>query len=71
MPPHCDSMDGPVVKAAIKALDTRDVRAILPFVPEEGEAEVTVAFEKVMKLRAQGLEAKKLRAVGGPRPGGA
>ncbi|HJQ30126.1 MAG TPA: DUF6448 family protein [Rubrobacter sp.] len=53
-------MDGPVVKAAIKALDTRDVTAILPFVPEEGEAEVTEAFETVLKVRAQGLEAKDL-----------
>ena len=33
MPPHCDSMDGPVVKAAMKALESGDVRAVLPFVP--------------------------------------
>ena len=58
MPPHCDSMDGPLVKAAIRALDSGDVTAILPFVPEEGETEVTDAFDKVMKVRAQGLEAK-------------
>ena len=58
MPPHCDSMDGPVVKAAMKALDTREVRIILPFVPEEGEAEVTEAFEKVSKVRAHSPEAK-------------
>lgn len=58
MPPHCDSMDGPVVKAAMKALESGDVRAVLPFVPREGEAEVTAAFEKVMKAREQSLEAK-------------
>jgi hypothetical protein len=58
VPPHCDSMDGPVVKAAIASLDSGDMTAILPFVPEEGEAEVTEAFEKVMKVRAQGQEAK-------------
>ena len=34
------------------ALDTSDVDAILPFVPEEGEAEIMEAFEKVMKVRA-------------------
>ena len=28
MPPHCDSMDGPVVKAAMRALDTREVTAV-------------------------------------------
>jgi hypothetical protein len=51
-------MDGPVVKAAIKALDSGDVSTVLPFVPEEGEAEVTEAFEKVTKARAQSPEAK-------------
>ena len=60
MPPHCDSMDGPVVKAAMKALDSRDVNAVLPFVPEEGEAEVTAVFEKVTKSRAQSTEAKEV-----------
>jgi hypothetical protein len=33
MPPHCDSLDGPVVTAAREALDTTDVDLILPFVP--------------------------------------
>ena len=60
MPPHCDSMDGPVVRAAIKALDRGDVTAILPFVPEEDETEVKRAFERVVKVRAQGLEAKEV-----------
>ncbi|HEU0027400.1 MAG TPA: DUF6448 family protein [Ktedonobacterales bacterium] len=50
MPPHCDSMDGPVVKAAIQALNTGDVERVLPFVPKEGEAEVTRAFRKVLPL---------------------
>lgn len=58
MPPHCDSMDGPVVKAAMVALESADVRAVLPFVPEEGEAEVTEAFEKVMKVREHSHEAR-------------
>jgi hypothetical protein len=51
-------MDGPVVKAAIKALDSGDVSVVLPFVPEEGEAEVTAAFERVTKARAHSPEAK-------------
>ena len=58
MPPHCDSMDGPVVKAAMEALGSGDLSAVLPFVPEEGEAEVTAAFERVTKARVQGPEAK-------------
>lgn len=60
MPPHCDSMDGPVVKAAMKALEAGDVQAVLPFVPKEGEAEVVGAFEKVLKARAQSAEAKEV-----------
>ena len=32
MPPHCDSLDGPVVRAAMKALDEGDVDLVLPFV---------------------------------------
>ena len=60
MPPHCDSMDGPVVKAAMEALESADVRAVLPFVPEEGEPEVTEAFEKVIKARVQSPEAREV-----------
>jgi len=51
MPPHCDTIDGPVVTAAKKALEAGDVKLILPFVPKAGEAEVTHAFEEVMKVR--------------------
>jgi len=39
MPPHCDSLDGPVVMAAKKALENSDVNLILPYVPQEGEEE--------------------------------
>jgi len=54
MPPHCDSMDGPVVKAAMSALENEDVNLILPYVPAEGEAEVVEAFGKVLPLRKNG-----------------
>src|SRR5512146_290935 len=52
MPPHCDTLDGPVVTAARLALEAGNVDLILPYVPREGEAEVSRAFDKVMKLRA-------------------
>ncbi len=51
MPPHCDSMDGPVVTAAREALERRDVRLILPYVKASGEAEVTTAFERAQGAR--------------------
>lgn len=54
MPPHCDSLDGPVVKAALRALEAENVDLILPFVPKEGEAEVVEAFRKVLPLRKNG-----------------
>ena len=60
MPPHCDSIDGPVATAAAKALDRDDVRAVLPFVPKHGEKEVVRAFEQVAAARMLGPEAREV-----------
>lgn len=60
MPPHCDSLDGPVVKAALRAIEARDVGLVLPFVPEDGEAEVADAFEQVLRIEPLGPDAKEL-----------
>lgn len=60
MPPHCDSLDGPVVTAARQALDASDVDLILPFVHAEGAAEVRDAFDRVVKARALGREAQEV-----------
>lgn len=60
MPPHCDSLDGPVVKAATKALDARNVDLVLPFVPEEGEQEVREAFDQALRVAPLAPEAKRL-----------
>jgi hypothetical protein len=54
MPPHCDSLDGPVVGAARRALDTGNVDLVLPFVTEDGEEEVRRAFARVMRARREG-----------------
>jgi hypothetical protein len=58
MPPHCDSLDGPVVTAARKALDACDVDLILPFVHADGAAEVRDAFDRTVKVRTLGPEAE-------------
>jgi hypothetical protein len=58
MPPHCDSLDGPVVGAARAALEAGDVGIVLPYVPEQGEQDVRTAFETVMPVRALGDEAQ-------------
>ena len=60
MPPHCDSLDGPVVTAARQALTELDVDLVLPFVPVEGEAEVRDAFELAVKARAVRGEAREV-----------
>lgn len=60
MPPHCDTMDGPVVKTSKIALDTGNVNLILPWVPEKGEDELKKAFERTLRVRKLGKEAKEL-----------
>ena len=60
MPPHCDSMDGPVVIAARAALDANDVDLVLPYVHAEGEQEIRDAFDSTVKVRALGAEAQDL-----------
>lgn len=60
MPPHCDSMDGPVVMAALQALHNEDVNLVLPYVPKYGENEVKNAFHKVVQLRRGGDLAKEV-----------
>lgn len=60
MPPHCDTLDGPVVGAAKKALETGNVNLILPWVSEEGEPEVREAFEKALGARKLGEEAAEV-----------
>jgi hypothetical protein len=57
---HCDSVDGPVAGAAVKALDTNNVNLILPFAPAAAEAEMTDAFRQATAVRAAGGEAKAL-----------
>ena len=54
MPPHCDSLDGPVVTAARRALEADKVELVLPFVPENAEVEVRAAFARVQPARAVG-----------------
>ncbi|MFX1281833.1 MAG: DUF6448 family protein [Promethearchaeota archaeon] len=61
IPPHCDTLDGPVVLAAKEALDKQNVNLILPWVYRKGEQEVKDAFEKALKVYNEGNEdAKKL-----------
>lgn len=60
MPPHCDSLDGPVVAAARQALEAADVTLVLPFVPAEAEVEVRNAYARVTRLRSTSPQAREV-----------
>lgn len=57
---HCDTMDGPVVKAAQQALKTRNVNFILIWVQKPDDAEVKKAFKQVLAVRRLNREAREL-----------
>ena len=57
---HCDGMDGPVVKAAQKALAAGDVILVLHWVSAADEAQIRQAFEDTLKVRKLGPEAREL-----------
>lgn len=57
---HCDSIDGPVAKAAQKALDTGNINLALPFAPAKAEPELKAAFAQSQKVRTLGPDAKTL-----------
>lgn len=57
---HCDSLDGPVITLARKALDTGNVKLVLPWVPKDGEPEIRRAFDHTLSVRKLGPEAKSL-----------
>jgi hypothetical protein len=60
MPPHCDTRDGPVITAARRALETRNVNFALIWVPESAEEELKEAFEKALRVRQTGTDAQEL-----------
>ena len=57
---HCDGMDGPVVVAAKKALETGDVNLVLIWVQKKDEGEIKKAFQKTLAVRKLNPEAKEL-----------
>lgn len=57
---HCDALDGPVIKAAQKALETGNVNLVLIWVQPKDEAEIRGAFEQTVKVRKLNAEAKQL-----------
>jgi hypothetical protein len=57
---HCDTLDGPVVSAARKALDSGNVNLVLVWVQKNDEAAIRNAFQRTRNVRKSGGEAKEL-----------
>jgi len=57
---HCDTLDGPVITLARKALETGNVNHVLPWVRPEDEPEIRHAFDHALSVRKLGPYAREL-----------
>ncbi len=57
---HCDTLDGPVVKDARIAFDSKDVTPVLKWVRLDKEGEICEAFQHALTVRAFGPDARTL-----------
>ena len=57
---HCDSLDGPVVKAARKALADKNVSLVLIWVQADDEPELRAAFAQTLDVRSLNANARAL-----------
>lgn len=55
---HCDTLDGPVVAAARRAIDRGDATPVLRWVRPDDEAEIRAAFAQTLAARASGGAAR-------------
>ena len=57
---HCDTLDGPVVIAARKALDTGNAASVLAWVQKKDEGQIRTALDRARTVRKMGGEAREL-----------
>jgi len=57
---HCDSLDGPVVKAAARALAEHNINHALIWVRSQDEFLLKQTFEKALSVRKLGVQAREL-----------
>lgn len=57
---HCDSYDGPVVKDALKALETQNPELIFKWITKEQESEITDLFSKTLRYKSKDAEVYEL-----------
>lgn len=58
---HCDTLDGPVVQDAKRALEKRDVTPALKWVKKEAEPEIRAAFQTALSDRVSAREAADMK----------
>lgn len=56
---HCDGLDGPVVTAAQRALETGDVNPVLIWVRPQDDDEIKKAFEETLAVRKLNSQAQE------------
>lgn len=57
---HCDTLDGPVVGAARRALDSGNINFVLIWIQKKDEAEIRNHFQKTVAVRKINAQAKDL-----------
>lgn len=57
---HCDTLSGPVVTDAQKAIETRDVGPVLKWIGPEDEKEIRSLFDKTLQARQKGKDVQEL-----------
>jgi hypothetical protein len=57
---HCDTMDGPLIADAKKAISENNVNYVLKWVPTANEKEIREAFDLMMKVRVCSADAMVL-----------
>jgi hypothetical protein len=57
---HCDTLNGPIVKAAKTALEKKDITPVLKWIKKENEKEVAQAFQNSLDVRTLSPQAKEL-----------
>lgn len=57
---HCDTLDGPVIRDARKALEAHEVSPVLKWVANKDEGIIKSAFEKTLAVRQLNPRAKDL-----------
>jgi len=57
---HCDTLEGPVVETAKKALASGDITPLLKWVAADDEQMIRTAFQKTLDVRKLGTQARDL-----------